>query len=68
MNRKISGCFDAETGGYPVTFLPGFEVKYNSGHITVFKAAPAEAEAIFAQAEEDNKRRMDFFRKVGESM
>ena len=41
MNRKISGCFDAETGSYPVTFLPGFEVKYNSGHITVFKAAPA---------------------------
>ena len=43
-------------------------VRSENRYKQLFKAAPAEAEAIFAQAEEDNKRRMDFFRKVGESM
>ena len=30
--------------------------------------APAEADAIFAEAEKDAKRRMDFFQKIGELM
>ena len=32
------------------------------------KTAPAEAEELFARAEADAKRRMDFFRKIGELM
>ena len=34
----------------------------------LLKKAPNEAEAIFAQAEEDAKKRMDFYKKVGEIM
>jgi pyruvate-ferredoxin/flavodoxin oxidoreductase len=34
----------------------------------LLKKAPQEAEAIFAQAEEDAKRRMEFYKKVGEVM
>ena len=32
----------------------------------VTKAAPAEAEALFAQAEKEAAHRMEFFKKIGE--
>ncbi len=34
----------------------------------LFKTAPAEAEKVFADAEKDAKRRMDFYKKMGEIM
>ena len=34
----------------------------------LLKKAPAEAESIFAEAEEDAKRRMAFYNKIGEIM
>ncbi len=34
----------------------------------LLKAAPAEAEALFAQAETDAQRRMNFYKKIGEIM
>ncbi len=37
-------------------------------YTTLFKTAPDEAEALFKQAEEDAKRRMSFFKKMGEIM
>ena len=32
------------------------------------KTAPDAAEALYAKAEEDNNRRMDFYKKLGEIM
>ena len=37
-------------------------------YTTLFKTAPKEAEALFAQAEKDAKRRMTFYQKMGEIM
>jgi pyruvate-ferredoxin/flavodoxin oxidoreductase len=37
-------------------------------YTTLFKTAPKEAEALFKQAEEDAKRRMTFYQKMGEIM
>ena len=34
----------------------------------LLKKAPTEAESIFAEAEEDAKRRMAFYKKMGEIM
>ncbi|MBO5990036.1 MAG: pyruvate-flavodoxin oxidoreductase, partial [Lentisphaeria bacterium] len=34
----------------------------------LLKAAPAEAEELFARAEEDAARRMAFYKKIGEVM
>ena len=34
----------------------------------LFKTAPAEAEKVLADAEKDAKRRMDFYKKMGEIM
>jgi pyruvate-ferredoxin/flavodoxin oxidoreductase len=35
---------------------------------TLLKTAPAEAEKLFAEAEEDAKKRMAFYQKMGEIM
>ncbi len=40
------------------------EVRYSS----LFKTNPKNAEALFARAEEDAKRRMDFYQKIGPLM
>ena len=37
-------------------------------YTTLLKTAPNEAEAIFARAEEDAKRRMKFYQQMGEIM
>ncbi|MBR2344415.1 MAG: pyruvate:ferredoxin (flavodoxin) oxidoreductase [Lentisphaeria bacterium] len=41
-------------------------VRSENRYKQLLKAAPAEAEAIFAQAEKDAARRMEFFKNVGE--
>jgi len=41
-------------------------VRSENRYKQLLKAAPAEAEALFAQAEKDAAHRMDFFKKIGE--
>ena len=43
-------------------------VRSENRYKQLLKAAPAEAEALFAQAESDAARRMEFFKKVGEML
>ena len=41
-------------------------VRSENRYKQLLKAAPAEAEALFAQAEKDAAHRMEFFKKIGE--
>ena len=41
-------------------------VRSENRYKQLLKAAPSEAEALFAQAEKDAAHRMDFFKKIGE--
>lgn len=43
-------------------------IKSERRYTTLLKTAPDEAEALFKEAEEDAKRRMDFYKNMGEIM
>ncbi len=43
-------------------------VRSEGRYKALFKAAPAEAEAVLAEAEKDAKRRMEFYKRLGEIM
>ncbi len=43
-------------------------IRHERRYTTLLKTAPDEAEALFKRAEEDAKRRMEFYKKVGEVM
>ncbi len=60
--KKFSWDTKPATGSYQ-DFIKG-EVRYTS----LYKANPANAEALFAKAEEDAKKRMSFFEKIGPLM
>jgi pyruvate-ferredoxin/flavodoxin oxidoreductase len=43
-------------------------IKGERRYIALLKTVPKEAEAVFKEAEEDAKRRMNFFKKLGKIM
>ncbi|MFA6715425.1 MAG: pyruvate:ferredoxin (flavodoxin) oxidoreductase [Victivallaceae bacterium] len=43
-------------------------IRHERRYTTLFKTAPQDAEALFARAEEDAKRRMTFLKNIGEIM
>ena len=43
-------------------------VRSENRYKQLLKAAPAEAEALFAQAEKDAAKRMEFFKNIGSLM
>jgi pyruvate-ferredoxin/flavodoxin oxidoreductase len=60
--KRFSWDTKATTGSYQ-EFIKG-EVRYTS----LYKTNPENAEALFAKAEEDAKKRMSFFEKLGPLM
>lgn len=60
--KKFSWDTKAPTADFQ-DFIKG-EIRYSS----LYKTNPANADTLFAKAEEDAKRRMEFYQKVGQVM